>query len=76
LDGHDGYWYRQQDIWSKYLRRPMNILGDLYFAQFEKMYRSFSQSKPSEEENGHPDAKGIDDNASDDDGYAICNWWR
>ena len=38
LDGHNGLWYEQQDIWSKYLRRP-NVLEDICFAQFAKMYR-------------------------------------
>ena len=71
LDGHDGYWYEQQDLWSKYLRRPMNILGDICFAQFAKMYRSFSRSRSSEE---HSDAKGMDSDGqdNDDDGYATA----
>ena len=69
LDGHDGYWYEQQDMWSKYLRRPIETLGDLCFAQFAKMYRSSGQSKPSEEESMHPDPKGEDDATDDDPGY-------
>ena len=38
LEGHDGLWYQQQDIWNKYLRRP-NELKSIVFAQFAKMYR-------------------------------------
>ena len=44
LDGHEGYWYEQQDMWSKYLRRPMDTLANICFAQFAKMYRSGSRS--------------------------------
>ena len=70
LDGHDGYWYEQQDMWSKYLRRPIDTLGELCFAQFAKMYRLFGQLKPSEEESGQPNSKPVEDDASDDDpGY-------
>ena len=58
LDGHEGYWYEQQDMWSKYLRRPMDVLGDLCFAQFAKMYRSFSRAKENDEDEDHI-AKGF-----------------
>ena len=68
LDGHDGYWYEQQDMWSKYLRRPMDTLSEMCFAQFAKMYRSFSQSRSSDEQADPSDAKR-DDNGDDDDGY-------
>ena len=68
LNGHDGFWYEQQDFWSKYLRRPMNTLGDICFAQFAKMYRSFSQSRSSDDQDGSSDAKEMD-NDIDDDGY-------
>ena len=69
LVAHEGLWYEQQDMWSKYLRRPVETLGDLCFAQFAKMYRSSAQSKPSEEESMHPDPKGEDDASDDDHGY-------
>ena len=47
LKDHDGFWYEQQDFWSKYLRRPSE-LEDICFAQFAKMYRS--SKMPSSEE--------------------------
>ena len=70
LDGHDGFWYEQQDIWSKYLRRPLNILGDMCFAQFAKMYKSFSKSRSLDDQSENSDAKGeendVDDNVMGD----------
>ena len=45
LVGHDGLWYEQQDMWSKYLRRPIDTLGNMCFAQFAKMYSSYSHTK-------------------------------
>ena len=39
LENHEGYWYEQQDFYSKYLRRP-DSLKDICLAQFAKMYRS------------------------------------
>ena len=30
--GHEGYWYEQQYMLSKYLRRPMETVGDMCFA--------------------------------------------
>ena len=50
LDGHEGYWYKQQDMWSKYLRRPMDTPANMCFAQFAKMYKSVSKSKLSDAE--------------------------
>ena len=41
LDGHDGFFYEVQDIYSKYLRRP-DELKNICFAQFAKMFRSKS----------------------------------
>ena len=49
LIGHEGLWYEQQDMWSKYLRRPMDTLGDMCFAQFAKIYSSCSQTNSNEE---------------------------
>ena len=51
LDGHEGLWYEQQDIWSKYLRRP-DSLEDICLAQFAKMYRG-SKKKSSENLEDH-----------------------
>ena len=68
LDGHEGYWYEQQDMWSKYLRRPMEVLADICFAQFAKMYHSFSRAKANENESEDNDAKGLEDDGEVEDG--------
>ena len=39
LEGHEGFFYEVQDIYSKYLRRPKE-LKLICFAQFAKMFRS------------------------------------
>ena len=68
LDGHEGYWFEQQDMWSKYLRRPMDTLANMCFAQFAKMYRSGSRSNQSDEESSQE--KGTEEDVSNrDDGY-------
>ena len=36
LDGHEGLWYEQPDMWSKYLRRPESI-EDICYAQFGRL---------------------------------------
>ena len=36
LEGHEGLFVEQQDMWSKYLRRP-NSLAEICFAQFSKV---------------------------------------
>ena len=71
LMGHEGLWYEQQDMWSKYLRRPMDSLGEMCFAQFAKMYKSYSSRGTTDEDNsGHEDVKGDDEEIKDhDDGY-------
>ena len=53
LENHEGLWYEQQDMWSKYLRRP-SILDEMCFAQFAKMYKT----KPK---NSKKDDEDIDD---------------
>ena len=68
LDGHEGYWYEQEDMWSKYLRRPMDTLADICFAQFAKMYRTGSRSNQSDEESSQE--KGEEDVNNEDDGYS------
>ena len=49
LEGHDGYWYEQPDMWSKYLRRPQSV-KDISFAQFAKMYKGFNPRKGNEDD--------------------------
>ena len=44
LDNQDGYFFEQQTMWDKYLRRPSS-LEEISFAQFAKMYRSMSAKK-------------------------------
>ena len=44
LVGHEGFWYEQQDIRSKYLRRPIEI-EEICFDQFGKMYRFGGKGK-------------------------------
>ena len=54
LDGHEGLWYQQQDIWSKYLRRS-DALKTICFAQFAKMYRSSSKRATEDEDRDEND---------------------
>ena len=42
--GHNRLYYKQQDIWSKYLRRSPEI-EDICFAQFAKMYKTATKKK-------------------------------
>ena len=65
LVGHEGLWYEQQDMWSKYLRRPMNTLWNMCFAQFAKMYSSYSHTKAEEDRNEMEKENEVDE----DDGY-------
>ena len=65
LIGHEGLWFEQQDMWSKYLRRPMNTLEHMCFAQFGKMYSSYSQTKSQE----GVDRKDEENEVEEDDGY-------
>ena len=44
LEGHEGLFIEQQNMYSKYLRRP-NELEDICLAQFAKMYRSAAGNK-------------------------------
>ena len=64
--GHEGLWYEQQDMWSKYLRRPMETIGEMCFAQFAKMYKSYSKVKSEKELDD--DLKEGDEEV-EDDGY-------
>ena len=66
LDKHEGLWYEQQDMWSKYLRRP-DVLAEICFAQFAKMYKS-ATSTTKEDEDVEDDAvlDVQDDNEEED----------
>ena len=67
LDGHEGLWYQIPDFWSKYLRRP-EILEDICFAQFARMYRGKPNGKEDEESNiGQEDLPDHDEVESDDE---------
>ena len=70
LMGHEGLWYQQQDMWSKYLRRPKDILGEICFAQFAKMYSSYSQRNSSNQDLDEEHEKEVDEEPQDEDeGY-------
>ena len=49
LQDHEGFWYEQQDMWSKYLMRPAE-LEHMCFAQFSKMYRTGTKPKSDEDQ--------------------------
>ena len=49
LEDHDGYWYEQPDMWSKYLRRPPSV-KDISLAQFAKMYKGFNPRKEGKDD--------------------------
>ena len=70
LIGHKGLWYQQQDMWSKYLRRPKDTLEEMCFAQFAKMYSSYSQRSSSEKDLDGQYEKEVDEAPGDEDeGY-------
>ena len=54
LEEHEGFWYEQQDMLSKYRRRP-DILKDICLAQFSKIYQSYSNKKAMEKLNEDED---------------------
>ena len=62
LEGHEGFWFEQQDMWSKYLRRPKSI-EEVCFAQFAKMYRSSSKAKQDDDND-----KEVDEDCNSTDG--------
>ena len=72
LEGHEGLFVEQQDMWSKYLRRP-DYLEEICFAQFAKMYRSYSSTNKDEEfpEENDEDiqTEECDEETSDDDRF-------
>ena len=70
LIGHEGLWYEQQDMWSKYLRRPKDSLGDICFAQFAKMYTSSCKVNSFQENSCHDQDKEEAEYEDEiDDGY-------
>ena len=64
LLNHDGFWYEYQDMWSKYLRRPVE-LEDMCCAQFAKMYRSGGSAKNDEDDCGMHDEDDGESNTED-----------
>ena len=64
LDGHEGLWYQQQDVWSKYLRRPVE-LRSICFSQFAKMYRGSSRSTSNDGDNDEDEILGVNNNEID-----------
>ena len=57
LEGHEGLFLEQQDMYSKYLRRPA-ALEDICLAQFAKMFKSTSGNRKDDE---------VDDELEDED---------
>ena len=70
LDNHEGLWYEQPDMWSKYLRRP-DQLKDICCAQFVRMYKGFNPKKEGKEgddiEAALDDEKELWDDAEQED---------
>ena len=59
LENHEGLWYEQQDMWSKYLRRPAS-LDEMCFAQFAKMYKTKPKSSKKDDEDVDDQLAGED----------------
>ena len=70
LDGHEGLWYQQRDMWSKYLRRP-SIIKNICFAQFAKMFQGINKS--SEEVKDTEDPEEIMDDVMVEDDSSTFN---
>ena len=64
INGHDGFWYEQPDMWKKYLRRP-DKLKDMCCAQFVKMYKGFN---PKEEGENNEDMEDVFE-----EDFELCN---
>ena len=58
LAGHEGFWYEQQNMWSKYSRRSAEI-EDICFAQFGKMYRSGVRLKEENEDDSEDEIEEV-----------------
>ena len=62
---HNGLWYEQQDIWSKYLRRSTEI-EDICFAQFAKMYKTATKRK-ADDDSGDDNNEDLENQEIPDD---------
>ena len=69
LDKQEGFWYQQPDIWSKYLRRPVE-LQEICCAQFARIYRGFNPKDGKTDEDGEDDLHEVieEENLGDEDG--------
>ena len=70
LDQQEGFWYKQPDLWNKYLRRP-NEVKDICCAQFARMYKGVSpkEGKTNDDEDDEiPEVFEDEDDADDEDG--------
>ena len=65
LDGHEGLWFEQQDMRSKYLRRP-DALEDMCLAQFAKMYRGSSKKSSENFDEDDQEEEDENDNITDE----------
>ena len=72
LEGREGLWYEQPDQWSKYLRRP-DILRDICFAQFVKMYDSASSGKSMDESNEDVDNENVQEDDPDHEDVPVTS---
>lgn len=61
LDGRKGLWIEKNDMWSKYLRRPMDTLSDICFAQFAKMYTSIKKGDTENKDDGDDELATLND---------------
>ena len=68
LKNHEGLWVEQDDMWSKYMRRPTEV-KDICFAQFARMYVTWSPSKEADEEENADDNNEDDDVVTDQNGH-------
>ena len=64
LKNHEGLWYEQEDMWSKYLKRPIQLIN-MCFAQFARMYITMSPSSKVEEEDDS-NLEVVDDNVDEE----------
>ena len=72
LDGHEGFFFEVQDIYSKYLRRP-KILHDMCFSQFAKMYRT-KGSDTEREESGEEIMESLETEGNHEDTFEKFNF--
>ena len=65
LDNQEGYFYQQQTMWEKYLRRPRS-LEDICYAQFAKCYKSLPMSQGKKEDEVDEDINEPSEDDEDD----------